>query len=115
MTDYLFVYGSLKKGKKLHYLISELNFIGRGILRGFDMYLVSWYPAVVKGSGKVFGEIYEINEEVLKILDKVEDEGKLYNRTVVNIETEWGELLPAYIYIYNGSIENLEKIPSGNF
>ena len=78
------------------------------------MYLVSWYPAVVKGDGIVYGEVYKIDERTLKIIDRVEDEGSLYVREIENVETEKG-IIPCYIYIYRGKVEGLKEIKSGRF
>ncbi len=112
----VFVYGTLKKGFRLHKYLKNAKFLGEGFIQGYDMYLVSWYPAVVKGKGIVYGEIYEVDEETLKILDKVEDEGVLYKRIEETIYLgKRKEKIKAFVYLYVREISNFEKITTGIF
>ncbi len=114
MEELVFVYGTLKKGKDLHHHLKKSRFLGEGFIVGYDIYLVSWYPAVVKGSGKVYGEVYAVDRETLDVLDKVEDEGKLYKRIKENVKMG-GKTVSCWVYLYQGSTENLKKIKSGRF
>ncbi len=111
---YVFVYGTLKKGKSLHFYLKKSQFVGKGYIKGYDLYLVDWYPAVVKGKGKVFGEVYKVDEETLSILDKVEEEGILYKR--VREDVFLGDkVIQCWIYVYLKDTNNLIKIESGKF
>ncbi len=110
----VFVYGTLKKGFNLHHYLEDAKFLGDGFIEGYEMYKISWYPAVVKGEGKVFGEVYDVDEETLKILDVVEDEGVLYKRIKEKIKTEDGDL-EGFVYIYISDLNGCEKIEEGVF
>lgn len=112
----VFVYGTLKKGFGLNYLLDSSKFIGEAKLEGYEMYsLVSFAPFIVKGDGKVYGEVYEISEDLLKKLDKFEAR---YNRKEVEVEI-LGEKMKVYVYIIKMDIKKkglpflLNKISSG--
>jgi len=116
MKEYIvFVYGTLKKGFRLHSYLNNAKFLGEGFVKGYDMYLVDWYPAIVKGKGVVYGEIYGVDEETLEILDKVEDEGFLYKRIKEKIYMKNGKTVEGYIYVYLKSVEGLKPIIDGVF
>jgi len=108
----LFVYGTLKKGFSLHSYLKDSIFLGKGYINGYDMFLISWYPGIVKGKGKVFGEVYKINERTLKEIDKIEDG---YERVKEKVYLENGKSLEAFVYIYRGKTDNLPSIKSGIF
>ncbi|WP_457636233.1 gamma-glutamylcyclotransferase family protein [Persephonella sp.] len=114
MEDLVFVYGTLKRGRDLHHYLQKSRFLGEGFIEGYEMYLVSWYPTVVKGSGKVYGEVYSVDLETLKVLDRVEDEGRLYKRVKEKVKIE-DRYVNCWVYIYQGSTKNLKKIKSGRF
>ena len=69
------VYGTLKAGGKLHHIMNDIGakFIEATTLDGFDMYNLGWYPAIVESLyGKIYIEIYEINDDKIEMLDTVE-------------------------------------------
>ncbi len=110
----VFVYGTLKKGFKLHHHLENAKFLGEGFIWGYDLYNVGWYPAAIKGTGKIFGELYEMDDETLKLLDQVEDEGFLYKRIEDEVFLK-DKKIKAFVYIYLHDTRNLEKIESGVF
>jgi gamma-glutamylcyclotransferase (GGCT)/AIG2-like uncharacterized protein YtfP len=125
---YLFVYGTLRSesGNEMHQFLAEnARLCGRGFFHG-DLYLVSYYPCVVKSDvecGKVTGEIYDLkNEEfVLARLDEYEEcsekfpQPREYVRAIEEITMENGMPIKAWIYLYNRSTEGLSRIASGDF
>ena len=111
MGIFIFVYGTLKKGKRAHHLLSGAKLIGSGIVRGYDMYIVSDYPGIVKGEGTVKGEVYEVDEDILKKLDEYEGVPLLYTRIEDTVKLENGRQLRANIYLYKGKINTLKKAP----
>ncbi|WP_457640197.1 gamma-glutamylcyclotransferase family protein [Persephonella sp.] len=115
LKELLFVYGTLKRGGRLHHHLSGARFIGEGYVKGYKMYLVDWYPAVVKGEGIVYGEVFAVSKDVLDVVDKVEDEGIMYRRVKEKVKLEDGAELYCWMYVYNGSTAELEDIPSGKF
>lgn len=119
---YLFVYGSLRYGFELHHFLRNSRFIGLAFTEGYKMYDLGGYPGVVKGDGIVWGEVYEIDENLLRLLDEVEDyKGRpddLYVRertTVFFDQKRRFKLDNVYLYRYNQSIEFKEEIPEGDY
>lgn len=67
----LFVYGTLLPGLCLHHAMQGSTSLGRGRIEGL-LYNLGSYPAVIPGSGIVWGEVFEVNPEVLVALDAIE-------------------------------------------
>ncbi len=110
----IFVYGTLKKGFALHRYLENSKFLGEGFIKGYDMYQIDWYPVIVKGNCTVFGEIYEVDESTLKILDEIEEEGVYYKRIKEKVYFK-GKSIEVFVYVFLGEINNLVKIESGVF
>lgn len=54
---------------------------------GFQLRHLGWCPAMVRsGQGSVFGELYEIDQEILKELDRLEKHPDWYKREVIRLE-----------------------------
>lgn len=71
----VFVYGTLRKGESNHSLISAwVKSITPASVRGW-MFDLGDYPAIVEGSGFVYGEILEFDdpEEAIRRMDWLED------------------------------------------
>ncbi len=109
MKFYVFVYGTLKRGKRAHSLLSWAKFVGEGTVSGYEMYIVRDYPGIVRGEGKVRGEVYEVDEETLKKLDEYEGVPFYYERVEETTELDSGERVRAYLYLYKGSVKGLRK------
>ena len=73
----LFVYGTLKKGGKIHFFLKESRFIRYAILEGYSLYDINHgFPLMFEDpEGKVYGEIYEIDSDTLSSIDALEGEG----------------------------------------
>ncbi|XP_062862047.1 gamma-glutamylaminecyclotransferase B-like [Trichomycterus rosablanca] len=96
---HIFVYGTLKQGQPNHYrMLDAMNgkaeFLGRALT-------IDKYPLVIAGEynipfllnlpgegQRVQGEIYRVNDKMLKFLDWFEDCPKMYQRTEVLLEVE---------------------------
>ncbi|NPA16561.1 MAG: gamma-glutamylcyclotransferase [Aquificae bacterium] len=112
--EYLFVYGTLKRGGKLHRYMDGARFIGEGRIEGYRMYLVDWYPAVVRGYGNVYGEVYMVDRKLLRLIDGIEEEGVLYRREKVDVKMG-DKTIKCWVYIYLGSVSGLEPVEDGTF
>lgn len=110
----VFVYGTLRKGDFNHPLITRVGgiFVGTEWIDGYQMYHLGGFPGVVRGKGKVFGEVYVLPmpKYALKRLDRLEGAPVMFRRSVVL--TRFGE---AYIYLWNSPVYALPKIDSGNW
>ncbi len=90
--DKLFVYGTLKRGGRLHGCLKHQQFLGEAITPPkYDLIGGYGFPFLVKGEYRVKGELYEVSEEMWPLLDDVEGVPQLYLRELV-------EVLPLGIY-----------------
>ncbi|HCS64478.1 MAG TPA: gamma-glutamylcyclotransferase [Cellvibrio sp.] len=125
-TDYIFVYGTLRRscttGAHQNYL-AEAEFIDNAKING-RLYRVSYYPALVldDAAGWVVGEVYRLtSSEQLIYLDTYEEcthpsrPDQEYQRNKIDVVTESGIELSAWVYSYQRAIEGLELITSGDF
>jgi len=108
----VFVYGTLMKGERNHSAyLCEADLLGDATLEGYDIYDLGSYPGIVPGSGTVYGELYEIHEEDVKLMDYLEDEGRLYKRVEVEVFAKsFNDMEKAYAYVYLHSVEGCEKV-----
>ncbi|QIW24991.1 gamma-glutamylcyclotransferase [Sulfolobus sp. S-194] len=119
---YLFVYGSLRYGFELHHLLENSRFVGLAYTEGYKMYDLGSYPGVVKGDGIIYGEVYEVDDNTILLLDKVEDyRGRpddLYIREKTKVyfdDKRRYSLSDVYIYIYNQDISGRDLIEEGDY
>lgn len=108
----VFVYGTLKLGYHNHGLLGGLkNYIGEGILHDYGVFDLPYgFPGVDKHiGGYVVGEVYEVDEETLKVLDRLEGYSgvdniyNMYNRREGIITLSDGWKVEAYFYEWNGT------------
>jgi len=111
MKKYIFVYGTLKRNKGANHFLSNAKFIGEGVIQGYEMYIVGYFPGIVKGKGKIRGEVYEVDEEILEMLDEYEGVPDLYERIRENVKLDNGKELEAYFYLYKGDVSSFEEAP----
>ncbi len=118
----VFVYGTLMKGQRAHGKLDGAEFLGKAILRDYEMFNLGEFPGIQPHlGGSVVGELYEVDEDMISGLDSYEGEGALYNREIVNVYTYGDKYAPhcpsifgkphnAYAYIYNERSEGREKL-----
>ena len=91
MKTLLFVYGTLKRGCRNHHRLAAQRFVGAAHTAAvYLLYDLGGYPGIVpvsKTNEGVVGEIWEVDENCLRELDRFEgvDDG-LYRRDPINIE-----------------------------
>lgn len=110
MTDYLFVYGTLKRGYCRSFLLKEADFLGEAeTLPGFRLFDCGEYPGMVHsphGQG-IRGELYRILPALLPALDECEGVAEgLYLRETVPLRPPHDQLL-VWSYIYNQPTRHL--------
>lgn len=111
----VFVYGTLKKGQPNYFrLLNRANgtaqFLGSALTtERFPLVIAGKYniPFLlnIPGQGhRVHGEIYRVDDEMLKLLDDLESVPTMYQRTVVHLEVrDWV-----------GGVEGEEPLPPGS-
>lgn len=117
----IFVYGTLLKGMSRFGVLAESQFLGHGCIRG-QLYDLGDYPAIIEGSGTVYGELYEIDGEKRRELDRIEayhpddEEHSLYLRKEADITLlNDGAYESAYAYFYNRDPDGYEQILCGDY
>ena len=94
----LFVYGTLKRGFHNACYLQNADFLGEFTTSSvFSLYNFGNYPAVSEtGNTAIQGEDYEINQQQLESIDRLEWLPEFFQR--VMIETSFGE---AWMYVVN--------------
>lgn len=109
----VFVYGTLMQGKKNAGLLETSEYMGRASIDHYALYQVNpEYPGIVRESANgVIGELYEVPEMVMPLLDKLEGvkEG-LFARELVNIRcnSAWTS---GFTYVWRGFVPKSQRIP----
>lgn len=87
LPERVFVYGTLKRRFGNHRLLMSSLFVGEGKIRG-SMHDLGAFPAVALGNpGTVHGEVFEVDAETMKRLDRLEGIPTLYQRHRVSMST----------------------------
>lgn len=69
----VFVYGTLRKRDCRAGVLDGYECVAEeAFLQGFDMLHLGGFPGIVPGEGIVKGELYEIDDEILRRLDGIE-------------------------------------------
>lgn len=107
----VFVYGTLMKGEGNHKRFLETaDFIGRGEAEGFALYDVSFFPGIIEAEGELAkGELYQIDQETLERLDRLEGEGSLYIRKIIKVKNAEG-IVDVFGYIWNDKVNAATKV-----
>lgn len=108
----VFVYGTLMRGHGNNHLLKETNGYSYNLARlnGYALYEVASFPGIVAEEGEaVKGELYHIDDQILKALDQLEGEGSLYIRKKVMVETDNGDR-EVYTYVWNNSVLGKRKL-----
>jgi len=125
-VKYIFVYGTLQVGGRLSHNHDALRGLVRKACIKGDMYnIADAYPAVINigSDNTVHGELHEYSDikEALRIADRIEgcygdDFNNLYNRVLVHAKLESGDLVQAWVYVYNNdkfSKQDYKQIKEG--
>ena len=121
MSTRLFIYGTLKRGGRLHRYMRDQKFLGEvKTTPQYRLFNVSWFPGLREqadedeGEGKeIEGELYEVDDRCLAILDQVEGVPSLLDeRRAVTVQnppiSDDGEKL-VQSYFYKGDVSKLAE------
>ena len=107
----VFVYGSLKRGFRHHRELAGGRYLGsNSTLACHRLVLFDGYPALVTGEGRVSGELYEVDSDLLARLDRFEGCPTLYQREVLTLAdgtTAFAYVMPEHAVI------GLPEVPDG--
>lgn len=106
----VFVYGSLKKGFGNHDLLANAFVGGKVVtsdaifgMASYEAYPACYIPKDDEATNKIHGELYGVNKELLRVLDRLESNGSFYNRVLVPVECpKTGQVINAWIYLLYG-------------
>ena len=126
--DVIFTYGTLRPGlgdrKEAQEFRATARHIGPAQFQG-RLYAIDWYPVVVDSSDPndiVKGDLFQIGQET-DFFDKLDayemcsanlPEPHEYVR-VVRPVVQYGQSIPAWIYLFNWKITDQTRIESGDF
>ncbi len=127
-TEYLFVYGTLRRAFK-HPLLKVLNqdavFISEATFQG-TLFRINEYPGAIASDNPmdiVYGEAYVLKNanNVLTLLDEYEECSSAFpipteylrSQRLVNLNHH--DSVVAWLYLYNRNTSHLTQIPSGDF
>ena len=113
----VFVYGTLCRGMRLYKHMANSHFIDEGVIEG-TLYDLGCYPALsLRGDSLVGGEIWEVDEDTLRVLDLVEgydgSSCSLFLRKAVDIASDSGLHTGVYAYVGNMNLDGAEIIRNG--
>jgi gamma-glutamylcyclotransferase (GGCT)/AIG2-like uncharacterized protein YtfP len=111
----VFVYGTLRRGSWNHSLLRTSRYVGKGRTRKRYALYADSVPYVVKGESvtQIAGEVYEVNDSMLKSLDGLERHPDWYERELVAVVLEDGSDVIAWMYFYPKPRGN--PVPSGDY
>jgi gamma-glutamylcyclotransferase (GGCT)/AIG2-like uncharacterized protein YtfP len=125
--NYVFVYGTLKRGEANHQILRDATYVTQGYAKGFVLYDLGGCPAMMPGAvvgdrveQSAMGEIYAIEDEdfddILCSLDRLEGEGQLYIRVKVNVTTR-GSVEPTECisYLFIPTHNNQDRVVKGGW
>lgn len=130
MSEYLFVYGSLRRQmipQNLQVVMTTYcQFVGEAWVAG-QLYEIAGYPGAIPSTHndlRVQGELYQIilpSLNLFTILDRYEECSAEflmpheYSRCQTTVHCASGEVLTAWIYWYNRQTTSLKMIHSGDY
>jgi len=123
VIKHVFVYGTLKPGLRFHHLCQDIGLLSveKAFVQGYDLFHISPenYPAILTGSGTVYGYLLEFEDivEALAVLDELEG----VNTTPAHYFRKKAIAKPhnteAWIYVYNAAgddnLDRLEPVVTG--
>jgi gamma-glutamylcyclotransferase (GGCT)/AIG2-like uncharacterized protein YtfP len=122
MTKFIFVYGTLKQGEHNGFLFDGYGcqYIGEGVVPGCALIDMGGCPGMVithcDPMDFAKGEIYEAAhiEALLHQLDRLENEGRLYKRVMLEVQTKQGSF-DCWTYLYIPHIARNNFVKGGNW
>ena len=112
--EVIFVYGSLRRGMRMHQLLAKADYLGLTCTTAqYTLYHSGSWPAAVTGGGiAIRGELYEVSKNKMLEIDNYEGHPRLFRRTRIVLA---GSQV-AFMWIYVCNVDSLwEIIPTGDW
>src|SRR5690348_12202000 len=105
----MFVYGTLKRGYGNNRFLRNCEFLGVAISTEASYHMCGLgIPFLMEGGNKmVKGELWEVNDEALPAIDRLESGYRRRERTFLNVDTE--EVVSAWVYLLEGQGFGMEN------
>lgn len=115
--NFLFVYGTLRRGHRDNPLLSAATFSGAAeTVEHYALCLMNAKPLVTKRPvSLITGEAYSVSDELLKTIDRVAGHPSTNKRELVSIRLENGQVVDAWLYFYIQPLRNATVIESGTY
>lgn len=118
----VFVYGTLRAGFERHWILEGCTYHGRSVVSG-ELFFLGKFPGARPGSGHIIGEVYDVTDEKLQELDKIEgflpgrEDHSLFNRVKTQCRFfKDGNTLEVWIYYITQRFVNYgKKINCGDY
>lgn len=113
--NYLFAYGSLRKGEnEHHFLKDEKQAFEQAVVKGSLYDSLKGYPYFVDGFENVYGEVYEVTNNRLQVIETYIKGKGPHVKEKRTIKTDVGEI-EAYVFRYEGELHHTIKIERGDW
>lgn len=114
--QHVFVYGTLRKGEKNDHLLKDAVLLNQDAWTYGKLFTTdNYYPVLVaSNTSKVSGEIYEVTQQQMILLDKLEGyiglhhDDNLYNRFKRSVYTT-SEEIDAWVYFIHPRNEMMKR------
>ena len=123
MSQYIFVYGTLKRGGCNHHLLNDCEFVGRGRACGCALIDFGGYPGMIAASidgdqASVIGEVYDVPQvfwqDMRYQLNQLERAYQEY--LPVKIPVNVGEgVKECFTYLYMATVEAGRSVTGGDW
>ena len=108
--QYLFIYGTLKRGERNHRLLVGASFVGEAVTEPrYRLHDCGAHPALVEDetNGRAIrGEVYLVGPATLRRLDLLEDAPDLYELRPVRLQNFTP---PVWTYLYRQDVSDLPE------
>ena len=113
------VYGTLRQGFHNHYILGPSTFLGTGkTVDKTTMYSNGGFPimSLTKPTVEAVVEVYEVDDVVTQArLDRLEGYPEWYNRSIIPVQLDSGEVVDAWIYHQEDMTYPLPIVQSGDW
>lgn len=113
----IFVYGTLRTRESRNHVLRNADFLGMyNSLPLYTMYDLGSFPCISEGGKtKIVGELYEVDDYTLDVLDMIEGHPSFYTRKEILLAESDGLAMKDYTEAYFLDKKGSPKIKSGDW